>query len=227
MFVMANQAYLTVWCKDFPEERILERFGKFLSTVPFSTTQKGFTHLVIRAVDFSEVPVLELDLRAVPLDAGGVLEIAQDHVHNDSSFEVHGAWDLWAWDGEAARFKLGPQSLEIFCNGEDYNEGSWRENGHFEVNMGFEHLFTGHAGLLGFRRGMRAVAEGPEEARFLEAMAWPENLQAYQEKTRENIRKLFEWNRQIERAVPTERIRLWSEGEENLEARLEEILAVS
>jgi hypothetical protein len=55
-------------------------------------------------------------------------------------------------------------------------------------------------------------------------MAWPENLQRYQEKTRENIRQLLDWIRKIEKAVPVERVRLWSEGEENFEARVEEIL---
>ena len=49
-------------------------------------------------------------------------------------------------------------------------------------------------------------------------------LQRYQEKTRENIRTLLDWVRKIEKAGPVDRIRLWSEGEENFEARLEDIL---
>ena len=111
------------------------------------------------------------------------------------------------------------------CYGEDYDDDFWRENGHVEVNFGFEHFFTGHAGLLGVRRDSQAPAQSPEEARFLEAMAWPENLERYQDETQENIRKLLDWIRQIEKAVPVERVRLWSEGEENFEARIEEILA--
>ncbi len=224
MLSMSNLAYLSVWCRDFPEDRILDNFGKFLATVPFSAAKPGFTYLVIRAVDATEPEVLEQDLRAVPLDTAGIIELAQDHLHNDCSYEVRCDWDLWVSTGEAAKWKLEPQPLEIFCHGEDYDDGFWRENGHLEVSLGFEHLYTGHAGLLGFSRGPRAVAESPEEARFLEAMAWPENLQKYQEKTQENIRKLLEWTRRIEQAVPTERVRLWSEGEENFEARLEEIL---
>ena len=57
-------------------------------------------------------------------------------------------------------------------------------------------------------------------------MSQPANLREYQEKTRENIRKVFDWMQRIEGAVPVERTRLWSEGEENFEARIEEILAV-
>jgi hypothetical protein len=79
--------------------------------------------------------------------------------------------------------------------------------------------------LLGFRQTAQAPPESPEEARFLASMLEPTNLQVYQDKTRENIRKLFEWVRHIEKALPVERIRQWSEGEENFEARLEEILA--
>ena len=223
---MSNLAYLSVWFRDFPEAQILDRFGKFLATVPFSASKPGFTYLTIRAVDSSESPVLEQDLRSVPMDAAGILELTRDHLHSDCSYEVRSDWDLWVWNAAEGGWKQEPQPLEILCYGEDFDDGFWRENGHIQVNLGFEHLFTGHAHLLGFRHGERAGAESPEEARFLEAMAWPENLQRYQEKTRENIRKLLDWTRQIEQALPTERLRLWSEGEENFEARMEEILAV-
>jgi hypothetical protein len=222
---MSNQSYLNVWCKDFRGQGMLEQFGAFLATVPFSTQKPGFTCLIVRAIDSSQPPILEHDLRAVPLDAAGVIEIVRDHLHSDCSYEVRVNWDLWVFDPSSAKSKTEPQQLEIFCQGEDYDDGLWRENGHIEVDFGFEHLFTGHARLLGFRPNDHPAAESPEEAHFLEAMAWPENLEAYQEKTRENIRKLLEWTRRIEKAVSVERIRLWSEGEDNFEARLEEIIA--
>jgi hypothetical protein len=56
-------------------------------------------------------------------------------------------------------------------------------------------------------------------------MAKPANLQMYQEKTRENIKSLFAWVRKIEDALPVAKLRLWSEGEENFEQRIEEIMA--
>jgi hypothetical protein len=220
---MANQSYLSVWCNNFSEERMLEDFAKFLGTVPFSTSKPGFGYLVVRAVDPSEAPVLEQDLRSVPLDAAGIIELAKDYLHSDVSYEVRADWDLWVLDPQG-KWASKPQPLEIFCRGEDYDDGFWRENGHIEVDLGFEHLFTGHAGLLGMRKSERPAAQSIEEARFLESMAWPENLQRYQEKTRENIKELLDWVRKIERAVPVQRLNLWSEGEENFEARLEEIL---
>jgi hypothetical protein len=224
MSSVSNQSYLSVWCADFPEELILERFGAFLATVPFSAAKPGFTELTIRAVSASEIPVLEQDLRSMPLDAAGIIEISRDHLHSDCSYEVRCHWDLSVFDAPEGKWKAEAQALEISCHGEDYDDGFWRANGHFEVNFGFEHFFTGHAGLLGIRRNARQ-AQSVEEARFLEAMAWPENLERYQDKTRENIRKLLDWVRRIEAAVPVERVQLWSEGEENFEARLDEILA--
>ena len=223
---MPNQSYLSVWCRDFPEEHILERFGAFLATVPFSATRPGFTLLTIRAVDATETPILEQDLRAVPLDAAGIIELAQDHLHSDSCYEVLCHWDLSVFDAHTLQSRVEPLPLQISCQGEDYDDGFWQENGHIQAHLGLEHLFTGHAGLLGIRQGARAAAQSVEEARFLEAMAWPENLEKYQEKTRDNIRRLFDWVRRIETEVPAERVRLWSEGEDNFEARLEQILAV-
>lgn len=225
MAVMANHSYLSLWLRDFSEEHFLERFGAFLGTVPFSATKPGFTYLTVRAVDATEVPVLEQDLRASPLDAAGIIEIVQQHLHSDAAFEVGCFWDLWLFETATGKSKLEPQALEILCRGEDYDGGFWREGGHLEARLGFEHLFTGHAGLLGLRPGPKASPQSPEEARFLEAMAWPENMEKYQKSTRENIRKLFDWVRRIEDALPVEKVRLWSEGEENFEARLDEIVA--
>jgi hypothetical protein len=176
-------------------------------------------------VDWTETPVYEQDLRSLPLDAASIVELAKNHLNNDSSYSVHSRWDLWVYEGDPARWQLQPQALELICYGEDFDSGAWRQDGHLEVNFGFEHLFTGHAGLLGIRQIGRSTAESPEEKLFLEAMARPENLHNYYEKTRENIKKLFDWVGRIEKALPVARVRLWSEGEENFEARLEEILA--
>jgi len=222
---MSNQAYLSVWCKDFPEDQILERFGAFLSTVPYSQSKPGFTHLIVRALDFTQTALLEEDLRAAPQDAAGIIEIAKDQLHADCAYEVRADWDLWIFEGEPPRWQRLPQPLWLSCYGPDFDEGYWQENGHLEANLGFEHLFTGHGGLLGFRQSGKPVPQSAEEARFFASMEQPANLEMYQEKTRENIRQLLEWIRHIEKALPVDRYRMWSEGEENFEARLEEILA--
>ncbi|MGB7173289.1 MAG: hypothetical protein WBD23_07030 [Candidatus Acidiferrales bacterium] len=222
---MANRAYASIWARNFSEETIVERWREFLGTVPFSTTRPGFTELVIRAVDAAETPILELDLRSGNYDAEVLADLAREHVHSDCCYETRAFWDLWVYDVAHDRWEMQPQPLAIFCHGEDFDDGVWQESGHFLVEAGFEHFFTGHAGLLGFEERQPAAAAHPEEANFVAVMSFPENRRVYQERTRENIRKLFDWMRRVETVIPVERSRLWSEGEDNFEARMEEILA--
>ncbi len=221
---MANLAYLSVWCKEWSADQQLELLVKFLATVPHATERPGFTRLVVRAMGPGEAPLAEYDLRARPADAVRIGELAAEQMHTDSAFEVEAHWDLWV--RQAGQWVLAPQRLEIFCYGEGYDEGFFAEAGHFQVNLGFEHLFTGHAGLLGMGARPLARPAHPAEEEFLRTMTQPGNLRTYHEKTRENIRHVYRWMMGLERALPVARIRLWSEGEENLEARLEEILAV-
>lgn len=223
---MANQAFVSVWCRDFPEDQILNRLDMFLSTIPFSVSRPGIDRLTVRAIDASEAPIVEQDFRSMPLEIAGVIDVIGGYVHSDCSYEVHCHWDLAVFDPDTAKFATEPQPVEVIANAPDYDNALWQENGHFQVCLGFEHLFTGHAGVLGSQPRSGAPAASREEARFLEAMAWPENIQRYQEKTRENIRKLLDWTQRMAHAVPVERLRLWSEGEDDFEARLEEILAL-
>ena len=213
-----------VWCLDFPEDKMPERLAAFLGTIPFSEKLPGFTSLTIRAVDPAEPPVFEEDLRTLSLDADRVIEMTSGQLQSDTSCEVGSHWDLWSFDAATGKTVLGPEPLTILLNGVEYDDAVWSERGHLTVELGFEHFFTGHAGVLG-RGSDKSTPQSIEEAKFLEAMAWPDVLQAYREKTRENIRKLFDWTRQIERTLPVEKVQFWSEGEENFEVRIEEILA--
>ncbi len=225
MLRMANRAYASIWITEFSEEKLLEVWKEFLRTVPFSTERPGFSELVIRAVDMAETPILEQDLRSGEYDAEVLADLAREHVHSDSSYETQAWWDLWISDPRNNRWELKPQPLAINCYGHEFDGGFAQEQGHMLVDAGFEHLFTGHAGLLGFTGAQRERSEHPEEANFVALMSQPENLRTYHEKARANIRKLYDWMERIEAALPVERCRLWSEGEENFEARMEEILA--
>ncbi len=113
----------------------------------------------------------------------------------------------------------------LIGNGRIYDDGLAQTSGDFVADVGFEHLFTGHAGILG-TYGARSAPSDPVEAEFLAWMTHEEHLHEYYEKTRANIQVLLNWVTSVEKALPLERHSLWSEGEENLEARLDEILAV-
>jgi hypothetical protein len=223
---MANRGYAEIWLRDFSEATMLAHFEHFLASVPVAAEPPGFTELSIRAVNPSETPLEDYDLRGQDFTPGEIVELGREHHSSDISLEVGARWDLWVRDAESMSWVKKPQGLSLYCFGPDYDQGTFAGSGHLSADVGFEHLFTGHAGLLATAGNRVAQPEHPDEARFLMWMSQPENLREYHAKTRENIRKLMEWMRAFEMALPVERIRLWSEGEENFEARLDEILAV-
>jgi hypothetical protein len=223
---MPNRAYASLWVRGFDDANMLSHFEHFLAAVPVSEGPLGFTELVVRAVDSTETPLEEYDLRGSVMTPKEIVELAREQQSEDVGYEVSARWDLWIRDMENATWKKSAERLTIFCNGLQYDGGVYAESGHFMADLGFEHLFTGHAGLLSTESTHVAEPEHPDEARFLMWMSQPKNLREYQEKTRENVQKLMRWMGAVEKTMPVERVRLWSEGEENFEARLDEILAV-
>jgi len=205
---------------------MLDRFERLLQSVPLSATRPGFTRFVARAISSAETPLIEHDLRGVTASAPDIIAFAREHRNADTAYEVEGYWDLWERNAaEESGWQRGPEPLLLTCHGEEYDNGIAADLGHFLVDLGFEHFYTGHGGLLG-TRGSHSAPADPVEAEFLAWMMDDEHLDEYYRKTRENILQLTNWVRAVEQALPIERTRLWSEGEENLEARLDEILAV-
>lgn len=204
---------------------MLEHLEALLGTVPFSRRRPGFTGLVIRALAPTETPLVEHHFGTQSRTAPDLVATAREYLQPDCCVEGLAYWDLWVYDAATAGWVEQPQRLEIVCNGEEYDDSVFGEAGHFRVDLGFEHLFTGHAGLLAANGRPTAAPQHPAEAAFLEVMAKSENRRAYQERTCENIHRLLGWMQKIAAALPVERTQLWSEGEENFEARLDEIVA--
>ena len=224
---MANRAYLRVWTRDFSTQTMIAEFARFLTTAPVSEGQGRFQQLTVQAVDASETPVAEWDLREGTIGPAEVAALAAPHLNEDTAFVVEAKWDLWSFDTDTLKWRQSRQPLELICQGKAYDDGAAATTGHFIADVGFEHLFTGHAGLLapGAVKNHHDNEEHPMEKTFRNWMASPENLKQYHQKTRENIKKLLGWVEAVETALPVERSELWSEGEDNFEARLDTILA--
>jgi hypothetical protein len=223
---VANRAYLKVWCRNVTAETFPELLRTFMDTVPFSAKRRGFTQFALRAIESSETPLLEGDLRSAPATPDGIIESLGGLLETDSSVELEAWWDLWTFDTASGEWSEGPQRLELVCYGPDFEDGIWRDSGHFSADLGFEHLFTGHAGLLGNDGAAPRPPQDPAEAQFLMRMTRPDALREYTERTRENIRRLQLWVGKIAQALPLDPgtgIALGSEGEEDFEARLDAI----
>lgn len=224
---MANRAYLRVWTRDFSESTMIAEFVRFLTTAPLSASQNFFTEFTVQPIDATEIPLAEWDLRPLGYGAAEVAALAAQHLHPDSAFIAAARWDLWGLEMESLQWRQRPEPLLLTCHGLEYDQGIARTAGHFLADLGFEHFFTGHGGMLPPAAGSNPFnsSEHPVEHTFRQWMAASNNLKEYHDKTRENIQQLFHWLEAIERALPVERAELWSEGEENMEARLDAILA--
>ncbi len=222
---MANRAYASFWTRDYSEQVMLERFELFLETLPSSSKESNFWSLTVRAVSPSEVPLAEHDLRGIGAKPADIIALVREYLSADCAYEVEASWPLWSWDAERNQWTRSPERLLLTCQGEEYDDGTARDSGHFLADAGLEHLYTGHGGLLG-PHAARELTTDPIESKFLALMSQGNNLREYHQKTRENIQQLLDWVQNVARALPVERLTLWSEGEENLEARLDDILAV-
>jgi len=224
---MANRAYLRVWTRDFSNETMIAEFARFLTTAPLSEGNTRFRQMTVQALDLTELPIVEWDLREGSIGPAEVAALAAPNTNEDTAFIVEARWDLWSFDMDSMKWKQGPEPLVLACQGKAYDDGIAATTGHFNADLGFEHFFTGHAGLLapGAAKNPFDSSDHPMEKTFRNWMASSENLKLYHEKTRENIRKLFSWVEAVEAALPVERSELWSEGEDNFEARLDAILA--
>ena len=225
---MANRAYLRVWTRDFSESTMIAEFARFLTTAPLAESRQYFNELIVQAIDPTEAPAAEWDVHDGTYGAPEIAALAAQHLNADSSYIVHAKWDLWTFDADTLKWRRGPQPLILACNGPDYDGGVAATEGQFAADLGFEHLVTGHAGLLapGAASNPFDSSDHPVEKAFRSWMSVEANRREYAGKTRENIQHLMNWVEAVSQALPAERSELWSEGEENFEARLDAILAL-
>jgi hypothetical protein len=223
---MANRAYLRVWTRDFTRTTLIAQFARFLTTAPLSASENAFKELVVQPIDATELSLAEWDLKDLGYGAAEVAALAAQHIDLDSAYIVSAKWDLWSFDVETLKWMNKPEPLTLTCHGPEYDGGLAASEGNFTSDLGFEHFFTGHGGLLapGAASNPFESSDHPLEHTFRQWMSVPANLKEYHAKTRANIQQLFGWVEAIEQALPVERSELWSEGEENFEARLDAIL---
>ena len=225
---MANRAYLRVRTRDFSEASMIAQFARFLTTAPLSESRPYFDELTVQPIDPTEPPAAEWDVHDGTYGAPEIAALAAQHLNADSAYIVYARWDLWTFDVDTVTWKRGPQPLILTCNGPEYDNGAATSEGHFVADLGFEHLFTGHGGILAPAVATNPFdnSDHPIEKTFRSWMSVEANRKIYAGKTSENIQHLMNWVESISRALPVERSELWSEGEENFEARIDAILAL-
>src|SRR2546423_15378164 len=114
---MANHAYLRVWTRDFSLQTMLAEFARFLTTAPLSATQNAFDELIVQAVDTTEIPVAEWDLRPLKVGPAEVAALAVQHLNSGRAYIAGGKWGLWGFDIESLKWQDKPGPLVLACPG--------------------------------------------------------------------------------------------------------------
>lgn len=192
--VMPDSLYLSLWFPDVSGPAMLPHILSVLQQFPFSEPIPGITYLSVQPVSWNEASVLER--RFVPgVAPEEALVVAADLVHDDYAYVFDAHWDLWmpAESGGAGEWRLAPSSVKFIARGEEFDDASYRDRGHIEVDFGLDSPF------------------------LQENLALTEDTQG---KVRDNVAKLVEFGVKAEKNTRANARLLWSESEENLAQKL-------
>jgi len=189
---VSDPLYLSLWFPDFSGPEMLPHAFGILQQFPFSAQRPGITHFALHPVSWNEATVLE---RRFPLgiDPGQAALLAAETVHEDYAYVFEGYWDLWTPDLTKESWVLEPALVKFIVQGEEFDDGAYKQTGHVEVDFGPDSFFL------------------QPEASLSEQTS---------EKIRENVAKLVEFSKNVQKNSGTSARLLWSESEESLAQKL-------
>jgi len=195
---MADELYLNLWFPSFTELEMMPRTLSVLKRFPFSAGRPGIGYVAVHPISWSEAPLFEqtFDYRASP-DAA--IQAANEFLHSDYAYVFEAAWDLWAPEKEDEeadldeKWILQPKPVKVIAHGTDFDESSFQQDGHIQVDFGVDAPFL------------------HEEHEFTPQV---------ESRIKLNVQKLVNFVRDIEKNCGISGRVLWSESEENLAQKL-------
>jgi hypothetical protein len=189
---VSDPLYLSLWFADFSGPEMLPHAFAVLQQFPFSVQRPGVNYFALHPVSWNEATVLE---RRFPsgIDPGQATLIAAEQVHDDYAYVFEAHWDLWRPDESNANWVLEPATVRFIAQGEQFDEGTYQQTGHVEVDLGLDSYFLQPETLLN------------EQTRA---------------KIRDNVAKLVEFSVNVEKHSGASARLLWSESEESLAQKL-------
>jgi len=189
---MADPLYLSLWYSSFEEPEALTYMLSVLRQFPFSQMKPGVTYVALHPVSWNEATVLERKFSPGVSPEEAVL-VASDLLHADYAYEFEAYWDLWTLNESENKWSLDPRLVKFIAHGLEFDEGSYEQEGHIQIDFGLDTSF-----LL---EGVGLDAEAEARVRY-------------------NIHKLVEFTNKIEKNGGATGRLLWSESEENLAQKL-------
>ena len=188
---MPDPLYLSLWFSSFEVDDMLPHALAVMRQFPFSVARPGITYLALHPVSWNEATILERRFTPGVSPEAAVL-IASDLLHEDYAYTFETFWDLWvvAGDGE---WTLQPAPVKFLVHGLEFDDGICQQEGHVQVDLGFDSPFLQEDVPLTVEAGARVRA---------------------------NVQKLVEFTSKVEKNSGANARLLWSESEQNFAQKL-------
>jgi hypothetical protein len=196
---MADRLYLSIWFPSFRESEMIPRLLSVFKQFPFSPHKSGIAHLSVYGVSWNEPLLFEqtFDYRADPERA---LTLAGEFLHEDNAYELEAFWDLWTPIEEGdldVTWEVRPQLTKFIAFGTKFEESTYQQNGHIQVDFGLDTPFL------------------YEDVELTEVV---------EKRVKANVQKLVNFTTAVEKNCGISGRVLWSESEDNLAQKLIERL---
>lgn len=188
---MADSLYLSLWFPSFDSEEMLPRLATVLRLFPFSAAQPGVSYVCVQPISWAEPSVLERRFTP-PASPEAAIEAVAEFAHEDHAVSFEAYWDLWSPDA-AGEWGLRPSKVNFIANGKQFDEASFTDVGHLQIDFGLDYPFLHEHVDLSDETELRVKA---------------------------NVAKLVDFTHRVERDCGVTGRVLWSESEENLAQKL-------
>ena len=189
---MADALFLSLWFPSFELDEMLPRALAVMRQFPFSTLQPGITYVAMHPVSWNEPTIFEQRFRPGVVPEEAVLPAA-DLLHEDYAYSFEAFWDLWIFAEDRQQWTLQPSRVKFLVHGVDFDEGTYQQEGHIELDFGVDSPF------------LQDEVQLTDEA---------------ETRVRANIQKLVDFTNKAEKSSGASGRLLWSESEENLAQKL-------
>lgn len=196
---MADRLYLSIWFPSFSAQEMLPRLLSVIKQFSSSAQRGGVGYLAVHSISWDEPIVFQQTFDDV-VDPERVLALATEFLNEDNAYEVEAMWDLWVpvQEGDLdLTWQLQPQKVKFFAFGLQFEDATYQQNGHVQVDFGLDTPFL------------------YEEEEFTEAA---------EHRIKSNVQKLVSFTTAVEKNCGISGRVLWSESEDNLAQKLIERL---
>lgn len=138
---MPDPLYLSLWFPDFEGPAMLPAAHAVLKQFPFSEQRPGITYIAVQPVSWNEPSILEKRF-APGITPEEAIVIAADMIHDDYAYVFEAYWDLCTPAESGDEWRLVPSLVRIIAQGEEFDDGTYNETGHVEIDFGLDSLFV-------------------------------------------------------------------------------------